>query len=253
LTGPPHPDRNRQFGLIRRAITRFRNAGLPVISVDAKNAELIGDFANAGQKWESSEHREEVSAYNFPSDAKAKAIPYGIYDVNKNEGHVEVNTSKSTARFAVDSIFHWWKRCGQHDYKDCKHLLVLADSGGSNGCHIWLWKKALQEFCDATRLKVTVRHYPRGASKWNPIEHRLFGPITKNWLGHPLRNIKTLLGFIRGTATQTGLKVRAFLNRRVYKQGEKVSKEEKSKLNITRNKIIPLWNYTVKPKKCGCC
>lgn len=247
LSGPPHPDRDRQFRLIRREVTRFRNAGLPAISVDAKNAELIGDFANSGRKWESAEHREEVSVHDFPCDAQAKAIPYGVYDVAKNEGHVVVNTSKNTSRLAVDAIRRWWIHRGKILYEGVKRLLILADSGGSNGCRTWLWKKALQEFCNESGLTVTVRHYPRGASKWNPIEHRLFGPITKNWLGHPLRNLQMLLGLIRGTVTQTGLFVTAFLNRRVYRRGEKVSKEEKLKLNLTQHEAIPLWNYTIKP------
>ena len=252
LSGPPHPDRDRQFRLIKREVTRFRNAGLPAVSVDAKNAEMIGDFANSGRKWESAEYREEVSAHDFPTEAEAKAIPYGVYDIEKNEGHIVVNTSKNTARLAVGAIRRWWKHRGVFLYKGAKQLMILADSGGSNGCRTWLWKKSLQEFCDETGLAVTVRHYPRGASKWNPVEHRLFGPITKNWLGPPLRSLQTLLGLIRGTVTQTGLSVTAFLDRHVYRRGEKVSKEEKEGLNLTRHEAIPLWNYTIRPKnKCG--
>ena len=247
LSGPPHPDRDRQFKLIRRETTRFKNLGLPVISIDAKNKELIGNFKNNGVKWEAEGKREEVDAHDFPDKNTLKATPFGIYDVARNEGLVEVGTSANTARFAVDSVRRWWVTVGVFLYVGVTRLLILADSGGSNGCRIWMWKKLLQEFADETRMTITVRHYPRGASKWNPIEHRLFGPITKNWAGHPLRSMKTLLGFVRGTTTQTGLKIKARWNRRRYRTKEKVTKEEKTQLNFKRHKVIPLWNYTVYP------
>jgi len=248
LSGPPHPDRDRQFKLIRRETTRFKNAGWPVISVDAKNKELIGNFANNGRKWEAPGKQEEVEVHDFPDKATFKAIPYGIYDVTRNEGLVEVGTSLGTARFAVDSIRRWWKIVGKKKYPHTKRLLILADSGGSNGCRIWMWKKLLCELANETGLTITVRHYPRGASKWNPIEHRLFGPITKNWAGHPLRSMETLLGFLRGTTTKTGLKVNARWNRKKYPPKEKVSKEEKTRLNFKKHNVIPLWNYTIHPK-----
>jgi hypothetical protein len=248
LSGPPHPDRDRQFKWIRRKITRFKNAGWPVISIDSKNKELIGNFANAGCKWEPLEKREEVDAHDFPNKTTLKAIPYGIYDVANNEGLVEVGTSRNTARFAVDSIRRWWKIVGRKKYPHATRLLILADSGGSNGCRIWLWKKLLCEFATETGLTITVRHYPRGASKWNPVEHRLFGPIVRNWAGHPLRSMDTLLGFIRGTTTQTGLKVNARWNRRQYQPKEKVTNEEKICLNFKKHNVIPLWNLTVYPK-----
>lgn len=247
LSGPPHPDRDRQFRLIRRETTRFKNAGWPVISLDAKNKELIGNFANNGRKWESKGKREEVDTHDFPNKNTLKAIPYGIYDVARNEGLVEVGTSRNTARFAVDSVRRWWKIVGRRKYPHAKRLLILADSGGSNGCRIWMWKKLLQELANETGLIITVRHYPRGASKWNPVEHRLFGPITKNWAGHPLRSMEILLGFIRGTATRTGLKVKARWNRRTYPTKERVSKEEQETLNFKKHKIIPQWNYTIYP------
>jgi hypothetical protein len=247
LSGPPHPDRDRQFRLIRRERTRFKNAGWPIISVDAKNKELIGNFANSGQKWEAKDKREEVDAHDFPNKKTLKAIPFGVYDVTGNEGIVEVNTSRNTARLAVDAVRRWWKIIGKRKYSHAKRLLILADSGGSNGCRIWMWKKLLQELSNETGLIITVRHYPRGASKWNPVEHRLFGPIARNWLGHPLRTMETLLGFIRSTTTQTGLKVKARWNRRTYPTKESVSKEEKAALNFKRHEIIPLWNYTICP------
>jgi len=248
LSGPPHPDRDRQFRLIRRETTRFKNAGWPVISIDAKNKELIGNFANHGRKWEAPGKREEVDAHDFPNKTTLKATPYGIYDVARNEGLVEVGTSLNTARFAVDSIRRWWKITGKKKYPHARRLLILADSGGSNGCRIWMWKKLLEEFATESGLTITVRHYPRGASKWNPVEHRLFGPIARNWSGQPLRSMDTLLGFIRGTTTQTGLKVKARWNRKRYLPKEKVSKEEKALLNFKNHSVIPLWNYTVYPK-----
>ena len=249
LTGPPSPDRDRQMRLIRRETTRFINMGQPVISVDAKKSELIGDFENNGQKWEVSGTSEEVSAYNFPTDAKAKAVPYGIYDIAQNTGHVEVGTSSNTARFAVDSIRQWWFLFGIFLYTNATRLLILADSGGSNGCRPWMWKKMLQELADETGLTITVRHYPRGASKWNPIEHRLFAMIAKNWLGYPLRSLATMLARIRGTTTETGLSVTARWNRRRYRTKEKVTKEEQKTLKIRKHKVIERWNYTIKPKK----
>ena len=248
LSGSPHPDRDRQFRLIRRETTRFKNAALPVISIDSKNRELVGNFANSGRKWEAAGKREEMNTHDFPDKTTLKAIPYGIYDVAANEGLVEVGTSLNTARFAADSIRRWWKMVGRKKYRDAKRLLMLADSGGSNGCRIWMWKKLLCEFATETGLTITVRHYPRGASKWNPVEHRLFGPITKNWSGHPLRTMSILLGHIRGTTTQTGLKVKARWNRRRYFPKEKVSNEEKTMLNFKKHNVIPLWNYTVYQK-----
>jgi len=248
LSGPPHPDRDRQFRLIRRETTRFKNAGLPVLSLDAKDKELIGDFANAGYKWEAVGKREEVNVHDFPDKTTLKATPYGIYDVARNEGLVEIGTSRNTARFAVDSLRRWWKIDGKKKYPLAKRLLVLVDSGGSNGCRIWLWKKLLGDFATETGLTITVRHYPRGASKWNPVEHRLFGPIEKNWAGQPLRSMNILLGFIRGTTTQTGLKVKARWNKRTYQTKEKISKNEKKNINFKKHKVIPLWNYTIFPK-----
>ena len=176
LSGPPHPDRDRQFKLIKRAITTFKNNNEPIISVDAKNKEKIGDFKNNGVKWEAEGKREEVDAHDFGTKTTRKATPFGIYDVGRNEGLVEVGTSLNTARFAVDSVRRWWKIIGKRKYPHAKRLLILADSGGSNGYRIGMWKKLLGEFASETGLTITIRHYPRGASKWNPVEHRLFGP-----------------------------------------------------------------------------
>ena len=249
LTGPPSPDRDRQMRLIRRETTRYINRAQPVISVDAKKSELIGDFDNKGQKWEAAGTSEEVSAYNFPTEAKAKAVPYGIYDIAQNTGHVEVGTSSNTARFAVDSIRQWWFLFGMFIYAGATRLLILADSGGSNGCRPWMWKKMLQEFAEETGLTITVRHYPRGASKWNPIEHRLFAMISKSWSGYPLRSLSILLARIRGTTTETGLSVTARWNRRRYRTKEKVTKEEQKALRVRRHNVIQRWNYTIAPKR----
>jgi len=247
LSGPFSHDRDRQMRLIRRETTRFLNAAQPVISVDAKKSELIGNFKNNGQKWEAEGTSEDVSAYDFRNEAKAKAVPYGIYDVAQNTGHVEVGTSSNTARFAADSIRSWWFMFGIFVYAGATRLLILADSGGSNGCRPWLWKKRLQEFADDTGLTITVRHYPRGASKWNPIEHRLFAMISKNWAGHPLRSLAILLARIRGTTTTTGLSVTARWNRRRYRTKEKVTNEEKKTLRI-RHHVMSRWNYTFTPR-----
>lgn len=249
LSGPPHPDRDRQFKLIRRETTRFINRGEPAISIDAKNKEIIGNYANSGQKWEAKGDREEVDAHDFPDKSTLKAIPFGVYDVATNEGLVEVGTSRNTARFAVAAVRRWWTIVGKRRYPHAKRLLILADSGGSNGCRIWMWKKLLCEFANETGLIITVRHYPRGASKWNPVEHRLFGPIARNWAGHPLRSMEILLGFIRGTTTQRGLKVKARWNRRSFPTKEKVAKKEQATLNFQRHKIIPSWNYTIYPTR----
>ena len=187
LSGPPHPDRDLQFRYIQRQKRKFLKAGQPVISVDTKNTELIGNFKNSGVLWR--QKADEVSVYDFPGDAECRAIPYGVYDVHHKRGHVSVGTSADTPQFAVHSIRDWWKRTGSKQHADAKELLITADSGGSNGHRPRLWKRELQRWADEDGLAITVAHYPRGASKWNDIEHRLFGPITNNWAGQPLRSL----------------------------------------------------------------
>jgi hypothetical protein len=246
LTGPPHPDRNRQFRWIGKLRRLFLRAGAPVISTDTKNSVLIGNFKNPGVRW--CRQADEVMAHDFPGDADCRAVPYGIYDVGRNRGHVCVATSKDTSELAVNSIRDWWRRHGRRAYGSCKRLLILADSGGSNGCRVRLWKRELQHLADETGLTMTVAHYPRGASKWNPVEHRLFGPISQNWKAHPLRSLDILLGYIRETTTTTGLKVTVKLDSREYRQKIKVSNAEMRQLSLRRHRVCPLWNYTISPR-----
>ena len=245
LTGPPHPDRDRQFRYIERLKRRFLRAGLPVISVDAKKKELVGDFKNAGRVWR--RESDPVNAHDFRQDASDRAVPYGLYDLTHNRGYVAVGTSADTAEFAVDAIAAWWEEHGSKSFPGAEKILILADAGGSNSCRNRLWKLRLQEqLVDRLGLGVTVCHYPRGASKWNPVEHRLFGPISTNWAGKPLRCLGTLLGYIRGTKTETGLEVEAELMKRTYATKIKVSKEQMSGVRLVRHATCPTWNYTIK-------
>jgi hypothetical protein len=247
FTGPRHPDRDHQFRYIQAMTEEFRAEGLPILSVDTKKKELVGDFANGGRAWGIG--GEQVNAHDFPSDALYRAAPYGLYDVLANKGHVVVGTSADTPQFAAEAVARWWSRIGCHRYRQAGEILILADSGGSNGCRPRLWKKCLQELlADRYGLDVTVCHYPKGASKWNPVEHRLFGPISNNWAGVPLRTPALMLGYIRGTTTQTGLGVTAEWWDRQYRKGVKVSNAEMEGLQIEHHDICPRWNYTIIPR-----
>ncbi|MFL7793372.1 MAG: ISAzo13 family transposase [Anaerolineae bacterium] len=246
-SGPPHPDRNRQFRYIERVKKLFMAAGHPVISVDTKKKELIGNFKNPGQAW--CRQAEIVNVHDFRQDAKGRAVPYGIYDLTHNEGYVVVGTSGDTSAFAVDAICMWWEDENRPSFPDESKLLILSDAGGSDGCRFRLWKRQLQErLADRLGIEVMICHYPTGASKWNPIEHRLFSYISLNWAGKPLRSFETMLAYIRGTTTETGLKVRAFLLDQVYQRGIKVSDQEMKDLNLVRRSICPTWNYVIKPR-----
>ena len=246
FTGPDHPDRDRQFGYLREQIERFRGRGLPVISVDTKKKELIGDFKNPGRK--RGLEPEAVNCHDFRQDALHRAVPYGIYDVLANRGHICVGLSADTPAFAVASIRAWWARLGCKRYGALTELLILADAGGSNGCRPRLWKRELQAFADHFGLVLTVGHYPTGASKWNPVEHRLFGPISINWAGEPLRTLETMTGLIRGTTTATGLVVSATVDRATYPTKVKVSEAEMAGLHLDRHPVCPQWNYTIRPQ-----
>lgn len=246
---PPHPDRDRQFRYIGRRRAAFRRLGLPVVSLDGKKKELVGDappFKNAGRAWR--RRAPAVGMYDFAKDADCRAVPYGLYDVARDRGHVVVGTGGDTGAFAADCLGHWWRSEGRAAYPGARRVLVLADGGGSNGCRPRLWKLSLQAVADRHGLEITVCHYPTGASKWNPVEHRLFGPISTNWAGSPLRSLAVVLAFIRGTTTGAGLKVTAFLSRRKYPTGVKVSDEQMASLNLRRHRTCPSWNYTVKPR-----
>lgn len=246
LSGPPHPDRDRQFRYIQRKQSEFLKAGQPVISADAKNSKLVGNFKNDGSRW--CDKADEVNAYDFPSDAVCRAIPYGVYDLVARRGHVNVGISGNTGQFSVHSIRMWWKNDGHCRYPNATRLMIKVDGGGSNGWRPRLWKRELQSFADESGLAITVAHYPRGGSKWNDVEHRLFGPISINWSGQPLRTLHLMLGAIRGTTNASGLKVTAQLDRRHYATKIKVSDKQMKELNLKRHKICPNWNYTITPK-----
>jgi len=247
FTGPAHPDRDRQFQYIETLKAEFLAAGLPVISVDTKKKELIGDFKNDGRTW--CRRADEVNAHDFKQDASARAVPYGLYVLNQNRGFVFVGTSADTPQFAAEAVARWWARTGCHRYHQAGALLLLADSGGSNGYRPRLWKKSLQELlADRYGLVVTVSHYPTGASKWNPVEHRLFGPISTNWAGVPLQSPEVLLGFLRGTRNKTGLRVTAEWWDRAYRRGVRVSAATMAELHIQHHEVCPRWNYTITPR-----
>jgi len=245
-----HPDRDAPCGHIADQRQAFTDAGLPIISVDTKKKELIGAFKDAGRAW--SQEAEAVNVHDVPSDARGRAVPYGVYDVTHNRGTVYVGSSGDTARFAVDALARWWETAGRATYPTAAHLLILADGGGRHGYRSHLWTQHLQErLCDGLGLTVstaTVCHYPRSCSMWNQIEHRLFGPISLNWAAQPLRTWDTLMAFIRSTTTTTGLTVQAERLERIYPTGLRVSPEEMSTLNLTAHAVCPSWNYTIQPR-----
>jgi hypothetical protein len=245
--GAAHPDRDQQFQYIAAQRQQFSAAGQPQVSVDTKKKELIGRFKNAGRGW--SQAAAAVNAHDFRQAALGRAVPYGIYDLTHNRGTVYVGQSADTPRFAVDMVARWWADEGRVAFPEARELLILADGGGSNSARSRAWKRHLQaQLCDRFGLAVTVCRYPTGCSKWNPIEHRLFGPISLNWAGQPLATWDTLLGYLRGTATETGLTVRAALHEGVYQTGERVSDAELATLNLARHAVCPTWNYTLRPR-----
>jgi len=246
IASTQHPDRNQQFLYIGQQRERFANQGVPVISVDTKKQELIGNFKNAGAKWD--RQPVLVKDHDFRSESEGMAIPYGIYDTQANRGAVFVGTSHNTSAFAVDAIAQWWLKEGCQRYPAARELFILADGGGSNSSRCRAWRKAIQEtLCTPFGLAVTVSHYPPGASKWNPIEHRLFSQISRNWAGEPLTDIDKILNLIRTTKTETGLTVSAYLIPENYPTGIKISDAEMRRLNLTPHETLGCWNYTVRP------
>ena len=244
------PDRQAQFEYIAEQKAAFAEAGQPIISVDTKKKELIGNFKNGGATW--SREAAAVNVHDFLQEALGRAVPYGIYEPLRNRGTVYVGQSADTPQFAVDVIARWWERVGCPSYLSADRLLILADGGGSNAYRSRLWKQQIQEqLCDRDGLTVTVCHYPTGCSKWNPVEHRLFGPISLNWAGEPLLDWETMLAFIRGTNTTTGLAVQALLHEGVYQTGGTVSDADMETLNIDRHAVCPNWNYTIRPRSGG--
>jgi DDE family transposase len=243
-TGKQHAERDRQFRHIAAQREEFRRTSDPRISVDTKKKELVGQFQNDGQTWR--REAEKVNDHDFLSDAVGRAAPYGVYDPERNEGHVCVTISSDTADLAVDAVMDWWHLSQPH-YPQAKRLMIEADSGGSNAARSRRYKKRLQDFADDSGLEITVCHYPTGTSKWNPIEHRLFSQIAATWAGHVLSTLLILLGLIRRTTTATGLKVTATHFEKTYQTGLKVSNAEFKTIQLTRHDVCPQWNYTIRP------
>ena len=240
-----HPDRNEQFHYINNLATSYIKEKQPVISVDTKKKELVGNYKNGGKEYRPIKDGRKVNAHDFGTE---RASPYGIYDINENEGFVNVGTSYDTSQFAVDSISQWWWLLGKEKYPHAKQILITADGGGSNGSRVKLWKTSLQKFVNESKLEVTVCHFPPGTSKWNKIEHKLFSQISCNWKGIPLVDIETIVQLIGATSTKQGLKVTAKIEDKIYEKGIKISDEEMNKLKITRHEFHGEWNYTIKPE-----
>ena len=239
------PDRDAQFKQICAIRDRFSRRGLPVISVDTKKKELVGNFKNPGAAW--NKQAVAVKDHDFRSQGLGLAVPYGIYDIQANRGSVFVGASHDTPQFAVSSIEKWWRYDGRRRYTKAKELLILADCGGSNGYRCRAWKHQLQQFSNRHRIKVTVSHYPPGTSKWNPIEHRLFSEISKHWAGRPLDSFTTIQNYIRTTSTTTGLSVNAYIDSKIYPKGIKINVQQMNQLNIQKHDALPNWNYTFTP------
>ena len=243
-----HPDQDLQFRYIKQVKKLFLAAGFPLISVDAKDKKVVGDFANAGQSWRQA--AEEVLIHDFPSDGLGVAKPYGIYDLRHNQGHVYVGTSADTPEFAAYCIAQWWSSPDRPRFEREDLLLIFCDAGGSNNCRFWLWKHEVQrQLANQFGIHIMICHYPTGNSRYNPIEYRLFSQISLNWAGKPLRSFQTMLNFIRGTTNKTGLAVRAFLIDRLFETARSVSDAERQAIRLTRRPICPNWNYVISPQQ----
>lgn len=240
------PDRDRQFRYIASQRRRFQRLGCPCLSIDTKKKELVGLFKNTGRTWRQTPI--DVLDHDFASAAQGRAIPFGIYDTARNTGFVVVGTSHETAAFAVAALERWWEDEGWWEYPDAKHWFLEADCGGANNYRAWVWKFALQGLADRQGVTITVAHYPPGASKWNTIEHRLFNRITANWQGEPLRDYETILGFIRQTQTETGLRCLAVLDTTYYPTRVKISNQQKESVRLRKHRTLPRWNYTIRPR-----
>jgi hypothetical protein len=249
LEGASHPDRNAQFEHINATADDFLQRSQPVISVDTKKKELVGNFRNAGREWQPKGRPEEVLVHDFPDDAIAKAIPYGVYDMARNEAWVSIGRDHDTPAFAVASIRQWWKSMGRRAYPNAERLFITADAGDSNGYRSRAWKLELQRFADDTNLRIRVSHFPPGTSKWNKIEHRLFCHITQNWRGRPLATLETLVELIGNTRTVAGLRVKAKLDERSYPTGTKISTAEMRSLALVPHRFHGEWNYELRPRR----
>ena len=249
--GGNHPDRDAQFNYINNEVKAFQASGDPVISVDTKKKELVGDYKNNGSEWLPKGSPEEVKVHDFIDPEKGKGIPYGVYDPGKNTGWVSVGINHDTAAFAVNTIRRWWQTMGAEAYPSAGRLMINADCGGSNGVRVRLWKVELQKLASELGIPITVCHLPPGTSKWNKIEHRLFSFITQNWRGKPLRSIQTIIELIGATTTKTGLKVRAELDQNFYPKGIEVTDAELADVDLRRHDFHGDWNYTISPRSLG--
>lgn len=247
--GKDHPDRDAQFRYINEQAMAALKRKTPVISVDTKKKELVGDYKNPGQEWRKAGKPINVQVHDFPDPKVGKAVPYGVYDIYDNKGWVNVGTSADTAEFAVQSIRYWWRRMGKARYPKTKELLICADSGGSNGYRSHLWKLELQKLADQEKLKISVCHFPPGTSKWNKVEHKLFSFITMNWRGKPLVSYRTIVKLIAATTSTTGLTVKVRLDKKQYQKGLKVSAEILDRLSIQKHDFHGEWNYTITPRR----
>jgi len=247
--GASHPDRNGQFEHINARTQAFQERGEPVISVDCKKKELVGDYKNGGREWHPQGTPEAVRVHDFVDPTLGKAIPYGVYDLAANHGWVNVGKDHDTAEFAVESIRRWWRQMGSQAYPTAKELLIMADGGGSNSSRGRLWKVALQQLADETGLSISVCHFPPGTSKWNKIEHRMFCHITENWRGRPLISHEVIVNLIGNTQTQSGLSIRAGLDENSYPTRKQVSNEELAQVQIQRAEFHGDWNYTISPRR----
>jgi hypothetical protein len=247
LGGKKDPYRDQQFHLLGRRRRRFQRHNWPVISVDTKKKELVGNFKNSGRSWRCEDR--DVLDHDFPTLAQGRAYPYGIYDVSRNAGYVVIGMTHQTAAFAIHAIRSWWLEVGRHQYPGASRLAIEADGGGANGNRCWAWKVGLQDLADEFSLTITVGHYPAGASKWNPIEHRMFNLISANWAGEPLESYEVMLKHIRATRSSTGFHCRASLDTRFYPTKVKVSEEVKASVWLSRHTVLPKWNYTIRPRK----
>jgi transposase len=247
--GKQHPDRDAQFKYINQQVMRHQRAGQPAISVDTKKKELIGDFKNTGREWRPKGNPRRVRVHDFLIPEKGKAIPYGVYDLARNEGWVSVGINHDTAAFAVQSIRRWWQTMGRPVYPKGRSLLITADSGGSNGSRTRLWKWELQRLADETELDIAVRHFPPGTSKWNKIEHRLFSFISRNWRGRPLESLAVIVNLIGSTRTNQGLRVRCEIDPGSYPEGQRITDAQMATLNLELDRFHGDWNYTIHPRK----
>jgi len=243
--GASHPDRDAQFQHISQQSQAFQQRGAPVVSVDTKKKELVGDFRNGGREWQPKGTPEKVRVHDFPDKELGKAIPYGVYDVTANQGWVSVGMDHDTAEFATETIRRWWRQMGSKAYPGARELLILADGGGSNGSRTKLWKVSLQRLADETGMAISVCHYPPGTSKWNKIEHRMFCHITENWRGKPPVSHEIIVNLIGNTTTKTGLSIQADLDRRTYPTGIEVSEQDMRELNLEKSEFHGEWNYRI--------